>query len=314
MRKVLVTSRSFGKISNQAETMLAQAGYEITYMLEYEKEKFESAIVDYDALIIGAHPFPAELLEQCPKLKIICKHGVGLDNIPVDACKEHGVCVTNAPGTNANAVADFAVMLMMASTRNLIYSVNELKKANLKPNYGTDMYGKTVGLLGFGAIAKRVAKRLHGFDCTVLAYDPYVKSVPEELAFVKLCSLDEILAEAEIISVHLPATDETRGMIGEKEFKKMKPTARVINTARGGIVDEQALIKAIDRGEIAGAALDVLEKEPAAPDSPLLNRDAIIVTNHVASYSRESLDAISLICAGNIIKLYDGEEPLHRVV
>ena len=119
MRKVLVTSRSFGKISNQAETMLAQAGYETTYMLEYEKEKFESAIVDYDALIIGAHPFPAELLKRCPKLKIICKHGVGLDNIPVDACKELGVCVTNAPGTNSNAVADFAVMLMMASTRRM---------------------------------------------------------------------------------------------------------------------------------------------------------------------------------------------------
>ena len=314
MRKVLVTSRSFGKISNQAETMLAQAGYETTYMLEYEKEKFESAIVDYDALIIGAHPFPAELLKRCPKLKIICKHGVGLDNIPVDACKELGVCVTNAPGTNSNAVADFAVMLMMASTRNFIYSVNELKKGNLKPNYGTDMCGKTVGLLGFGAIAKRVAKRLYGFDCTVLAYDPYVTAVPEELSFVKLCSLDEILTEAEIISIHLPATAETRGMIGEKELKKMKPTARVINTARGGIVDEKALLEAIDCSEIAGAALDVLEKEPAAPDSPLLNRDNIIVTNHVASYSKESLDAISLICAGNIIKLYNGEEPLHRVV
>ena len=314
MKKVLVTSRSFGQISDKAATMLNEAGYEITYMLKYEKDVFESAIPDYDALIIGAHPFPPELLERCPKLKIICKHGVGLDNIPLDACKAHGVCVTNAPGTNSDAVADFAVLLMLASARNLIYSVTELKKGNIKPEYGTDPHGKVVGLLGFGAIAKRVAKRMRAFDCEILAYDPYVTSVPEELSYVKLCSFEETLATADFVSVHLPITDETRGMLGEKQFAAMKPTARVINTARGGIVDEKALYEAVSKGVIAGAALDVLEQEPAPMDSDLLSCPNIIVTNHVASYSKEALDAISIICAGNIIKCIAGEEPMHRVV
>jgi D-3-phosphoglycerate dehydrogenase len=314
MKKVLVTSRSFGKISKKAEEMLKNAGMAVDYMSVYDKSAFERMIPEYDALIIGAHSFPPELLERCPKLKIICKHGIGLDNIPVEACREHHVCVTNTPGTNSDAVADFAVLLMLASARKLIYSTSELKKGNLKPEYGTDLNGKTVGLLGFGAVARRVAVRVRGFDCRILAYDPYVKALPEDMPYVSLCGLEEILKESDFISLHLPITEETRGMIGKQELEKMKPSAYLINTARGGIIDEAALYEAVDSGAIAGAALDVLETEPVSPNSTLLRHPHIIVTNHVASYSCEALDAVSLICAGNIVKCLAGEEPLHRVV
>lgn len=280
---------------------------------DFKIEAFEAAISEYDALIIGAHPFDPALFPRCPKLKIICKHGVGLDNIPVEAAKEANVIVTNTPGTNSDAVADFAMALILASCRNLVFSVNALKAGELKPRYGTDVYKKKLGLLGFGAIARRVAKRATGFDMEILAYDPYVKEAPEGLEHVKLCSLEEVLRESDIVSIHLPITPETRGMIGKEAFEIMKPTARVINTARGGIVDEQALCEAIKDGKIAGAALDVLEKEPASPDNPILSMQEVIVTNHVASYSIEALNAVSMICATNVVRYFAGEPVLHKV-
>lgn len=313
-RRVLVTSRSFGQVSDEAIRLLQGADFEIDYMVkDFKIEAFESAIPDYDALIIGAHPFDPALFARCPKLKIICKHGVGLDNIPVEAAKEANVIVTNTPGTNSDAVADFAMALILASSRNLVFSVNALKAGELKPRYGTDVYKKKLGLLGFGAIARRVAKRALGFDMDIVAYDPYVKEAPEGLECVRLCSFEEVLRESDIVSIHLPITPETRGMIGKEAFEIMKPTARVINTARGGIVDEQALCEAIKAGKLAGAALDVLEKEPAPADSPLLSMPEVIVTNHIASYSVEALNAVSIICANNIIHCFNNEPVLYKV-
>ena len=315
MKKVLVTSRSFGKTSDISLEMLKKDGWTVDYMIkDFRQEEFEKAIVDYQALIIGAHPFPPSLFDRCPNLKIICKHGVGLDNIPLEAAKAHNVIVTNAPGTNSNAVADFTVLLMLACARNLIYSVNELKKRNFVANIGVDAYNKRLGLLGFGNIAKKVAKRAHGFDMDIYAYDPYVKCPPEELSFVKMVSLDEILKESDFICIHLPLTDETKGMIGAAELKKMKSSARLIDTARGGLVDEKALYEAVRDGVIAGAALDVTESEPIEEDNPLLTLPQVIITNHVASYSKEALDAISIMCADNVIRAFSGREVVNRVV
>lgn len=312
--KVMVTSRSFGQVSDEALVLLRSAGFEIDYMVkDFRLESFEAAIPEYDALIIGAHPFDPALFARCPKLKIICKHGVGLDNIPVEAAKAANVVVTNAPGTNSDAVADFAMAMILASARNLVYSANALREGNLKPMYGTDVCKKTLGLLGFGAIARRVAARAKGFDMSVLAYDPYVSECPEGFEHVKLCTFEEVLGESDFVSVHLPITPETRGMIGKDAIKQMKPAARLINTARGGIVDEDALCEAIKNGELAGAALDVLEKEPAAADNPLLAMPQVIVTNHVASYSTEALNAVSMICARNVIGIFTGEPVLYRV-
>ncbi len=315
MKKVMVTSRSFGKTSDISLNMLKNAGWTIDYMIkDFDQAAFERAIPEYQALIIGAHPFPPSLFEKCPNLKIICKHGVGLDNIPLEAAKQNGVIVTNAPGTNSNAVADFTVLLMLACARNLIYSVNELKKRNFTPNIGVDVCNKKLGLLGFGNIARRVAKRANGFDMEISAFDPYVKTVPEDLSYVKLVSFNEILKESDFICVHLPLTDETKGMIGKAEFEKMKKSARLIDTARGGLVDEKALFEAVHDGKIAGAALDVTESEPIEADNPLLTLPQVIITNHVASYSKEALDAISIMCADGVIRASEGHEVVNRVV
>lgn len=315
MKKVLVTSRSFGKTSDVSTNMLKEQLWQIDYMTtNFDQAKFEQEIPNYQALIIGAHPFPAELFDSCPNLQIICKHGVGLDNIPLQAAKEHKVIVTNAPNTNSDAVADFTVMLMLACARNLVYSVDALRERNFVANIGVDVCNKKLGLLGFGHIARKVAQRAHGFNMEISAYDPYVSQVPDDLSYVKLVSYEDILKNSDFICVHLPLTDETRGMIGAKQFSMMKPSARLIDTARGGLVDEKALYEAVKSGMIAGAALDVTLSEPIEADNPLLTLPQVLITNHVASYSKEALDAISIICAGNVIKASEGKEVLNRVV
>ncbi len=315
MKKILVTSRSFGKTSDVSINMLKEKDWQIDYMTtNFDQAKFEQEMPNYQALIIGAHPFPAELFNSCPNLQIICKHGVGLDNIPLQAAKEHNVIVTNAPNTNSDAVADFTVLMMLACARNFVYSVDALRERNFVANIGVDVCNKKLGLLGFGHIAKKVAQRAHGFNMEISAYDPYVSQVPDELNYVKLVSYDDVLKNSDFICVHLPLTDETKGMIGANQFKLMKPTARLIDTARGGLVDEKALYEAIKNGVIAGAGLDVTLSEPIEADNPLLTLSQVIITNHVASYSKEALDAISIICAGNVIKASEGKEVLNRVV
>ena len=314
-RRVLVTSRSFGQVSDESIRLLEEQGFSIDYMTSnFRLDAFEAAIDQYDALIIGAHPFDPALFARCPKLKIICKHGVGLDNIPVDAAKDNQVSVTYAPGTNSDAVADFTMALILANTRNLFYSVNELKSGNYRPNIGFDAHRKTLGLLGFGAIARRVAKRALGFDMKILAYDPYVSQAPAGLEAVRLCSLEEVLEQSDFVSIHLPFAPATANLVGAAELARMKPSARVINTARGGILDEGALYDAIRDSRLAGAALDVLAQEPIRPDHPLLSLPQVQITNHVASYSREALNAISMICAENIIRCFAGQPLLHQVV
>ena len=312
--KVLVTSRSFGQVSDEALDLLRDAGLEVAYLLPFDREAFEAALGETDALIIGAHPFLPGDFDRAPRLRIICKHGVGLDNIPLEAAKARGVMVTNAPGTNAEAVADFTMLLILASARNFIYSVTALKAGNVKPEIGVDVCGKKLGLLGFGAVGRRVAARARGFGMTVTACDPYVRKIPAGLEFVRMCDMETVLRESDFLSIHLPAMPETLNLVDATALSKMKPSARLINTARGGIVDETALLSAIKAGRLAGAALDVLAREPAPNDSPLLACPRVIVTNHVASYSREALNAISMICAENILGCLRGGLVRHRAV
>ena len=315
-KKVLITSRSFGKISDEPKKVLEDAGFEITFKgTDFDQDEFNRSIPEYDALVIGAHPFPEEVMEKCDHLQIICKHGAGLDNIPLEKAKECGIAVCNVPGTNSNAVADLAIGLMLAVTRNIVIANNRVRNGEWKPAIGVDVCFKTLGIFGFGAIAKNVARRANGFGMKVLAYDPYVKEVPEEFkSFVTLSSIDEIIKNADIISMHLPLTDETRDMIAAKEMAAMKEGAYIINTARGGIVNEHDLYEAVKSGHIAGAALDVSEQEPMAEDNPLRTLENVIITPHIGMYSKEAIGAVSLICAQNAAAKLEGKELQFRVV
>ena len=316
MLKVLITSRSFGKIGDSAKKVLEDAGIEITNIsANFDQAEFERIIPEFDALIIGAHDFSEADMERCPKLKIICKHGVGLDNIHVSKAKELGIAVCNAPGTNSNAVADLTLGLMLSVCRKISHSAALVREGVWKSHIGEDVCGKTVGLLGFGAIAKGVARRARGFGMKILAYDPYVTELPQEFAgWVELCDMEKVITACDILSVHIPLTPETRNTISTAELAKMKQGAYVINTARGGIVDEAALYEALVSGHLNGAAMDVVESEPMTPDHPLLSLDNVVVTPHIAMYSKEAINAVSMICAENVVACLTGGEIINRVV
>lgn len=315
-KKVLITSRSFGKISDEPLNILKEAGYEVTMKgKNFDQAEFEAMIPEYDALIIGAHEFPEAVMERCPNLKIICKHGAGLDNIHLDKAKELGIAVCNVPGTNSNAVADLTFGLMLAVARNIVCTNRWVHEGKWQTAIGVDVCYKTLGLMGFGAIAKNVARRAIGFGMKVLAYDPFVKELPEEFkGHVTLCSEEEVITGCDFLSLHLPLNDQTRNMISAPELARMKKGAYVINCARGGIVNEKDLYEALVDGHIAGAAMDVSEVEPMDTKNPLLTLDNVIVTPHIGMYSKEAIGAVSLICAQNVAACAEGKELQHKVV
>lgn len=316
MKKVLITSRSFGKVSDEPLQILKDAGIEVTLMgTDFDEERFKEAIPEYDALIIGAHKFYPEDMRRCPNLKIICKHGAGLDNIYLDVAKELGITVTNVPAMNSNAVADLAFGHILNISRGISAANARVHNGEWKTYTGKDVYKKTLGLVGFGAIAKNVARRAHGFSMQVLAYDPFVKEVPEEFNdYVKLVDFDTVVKMSDIISIHVPLTDETRNLFDKKTIYKMKKEAYLINTGRGGIINEADLYECMKAGHLGGAALDVVEVEPIENNNPLLTLENVVITPHMGMYSVEAISAVSIVCAQNVVKKLQGENPDYMVV
>ena len=315
-KKVLITSRSFGKIGDSARNVLLDAGIEITNIsVGFDQVEFERIIPEFDALIIGAHDFSEADMERCPNLKIICKHGVGLDNIHLSKAKELGIAVCNAPGTNSNAVADLTLGLILCVSRKISHSAQLVRQGVWKSHIGEDVCGKTLGLLGFGAIAKGVARRAKGFGMKILAYDPFVTQLPEEFdGWVQLCGKEEVISSCDILSVHIPLTPETKNCISTAELSRMRKGSYVVNTARGGIVDETALYNALVSGHLNGAAMDVVESEPMTADHLLLSLDNVVVTPHIGMYSKEAINAVSMICAENVVACLNGGQMRNQVV
>lgn len=315
-KKVLITSRSFGQISDEPVEILENAGYEITFRgNDFNQQEFNEIIPKFDALIIGAHEFPPEVMEKCSSLKIVCKHGAGLDNIPLEKAKELGITVCNVPSTNSNAVADLTFGLILSVARNIFNSALNVKNNKWKPIIGCDVCYKTLGLLGFGAIARNVAKRAKGFGMKVLVYDPYVNQIDDEfISYVSLCSFDEVISNCDFLSIHMPLTNETRNAISGKEMSNMKKGSFIINTARGGIVNENDLYDSLVSGHLSGAALDVVENEPIKEDNPLKSLDNVIITSHIGMYSKEAIGAVSLVCAQNVAAIINSQEVKYKVV
>lgn len=316
MKKVLITSRSFGKTSEKPFQILKEAGIKYTLMGEnFEEETFKKVIPEYDALIIGAHKFYPEDMEKCPNLKIICKHGAGLDNIYLEDAKRLGITVTNVPAMNANAVADLAFGHILNISRGISLSNTRVHSGQWKSYIGKDVYKKTLGLVGFGAIAKNVARRAKGFSMHVLAYDPFVKELPEEFKdYVQLADFNEVVTQSDIVSIHVPLTKETKDLFDKEVIKNMKKDAFLINTSRGGIINEKDLYECMKEGHLEGAAIDVVEKEPMEKENPLLTLENLVVTPHIGMYSIEAINAVSIICAQNTAKKLNGETPDYIIV
>lgn len=310
MAKILVTEN----VHEVGPAMLRKMGYEVI-MADRNMDIVAREIVDADAIFTRILDLPIPLLETARSLKIISKHGVGVDNIPVDYCKERGIAVTIAPGANSQSVAEHALALMMALCKNLKKVSTAYRNAGFAAKNsapGMEIEGKTVGIIGHGRIGSRMARMCTGLGMNVQIYDPYIEQIPTGMT--RLDSLEELLVQADIVSLHCALTDETYKMINQERLALMKPTAVFVNCARGPIVDEQALIEALQQGRIAGAGLDVTAHEPCEPDSPLFRMDNVILTPHYAPATRESSYKVSQIGCQNIIAYLSGEDPVGRVV
>jgi D-3-phosphoglycerate dehydrogenase len=312
--KVLITSRSFGQIGDASRAILHDEGYEVIYNnAPFVMDIFDQQIETVDALIIGAHLITDAQMGRARKLKIIAKHGAGLDNIDLEAAAKYGIKVTNTPGVNANAVADLTMGMMINCSRKLHFGFASVMRGEWQRVIGHDVSKKKLGLLGFGNIAKCVAKRAAGFDMSIITADPHIASIPKEYDNVKRVSFEELIMTADIISVHMPLNEETRNLLNYQSFKKMKKGVIIINTSRGGIIDEADLLKAIREDHVAAAGLDVLSIEP--PDNnPLLACNEVFITPHMGMYSYEAIDRVSIICSENIVNALKGKPLQFEVV
>jgi len=260
------------------------------------------ALADADAVLIrSATQVDAEAIAAAPRLKVVARAGVGLDNVDVKAATQAGVMVVNAPTSNIVSAAELAVALLLSSARHVPQAGAALKGGAWKRSKytGTELFEKTLGVVGLGRIGVLVAQRLAAFGMNVVAYDPYVSSARAGQLGVRLVGLDELLETSDFITVHLPKTPETIGLIGEEALRKVKPTVRIVNAARGGIVDEAALFAALKEGRVAGAGLDVFAKEPCT-DSPLFELENVVVTPHLGASTDEAQERAGISVARSV--------------
>ena len=268
-----------------------------------------SAIADVDAILVrSATMVDAEAIAAAKRLKVIARAGVGLDNVDIKAATLAGVMVVNAPTSNIVSAAELAVALLLASARNVVPANAALANGEWKRSKytGVEVADKVVGIVGLGRIGVLVAQRMSAFGVRLIAYDPYVQPARAAQLGVRMVSLDELLAESDFITVHLPKTPETVGLIGDAELHKVKPTVRIINAARGGIVDEKALYDALVDGRVAGAGLDVYAKEPCT-DSPLFGLENVVSTPHLGASTDEAQEKAGIAVAKSVRLALAGE-------
>ena len=301
------------EIMQEGRDYLESRGYELIDGSGKEEADIIRDIADMDGIIVRLSQMSREVFEAAPKLKVVARHGAGYDTVDLDAAKDHGVMVCNAPIANSMSVAELAVFYMLYCSRNFKkvqkHFIEDYYYAKLRlPKVELD--GKTLGLIGVGNIGSRVAKKaLHGFNMKVIAYDPYKtqEEVPEGVELTN--DFDRIFKESDFVSLHCPANQETTGFVGKEQLELMKPTAYFINTARGKIVVEEELCEIMKAEKIAGAALDVMQSEPVDPENPLLHMDNVVVAPHIGAATKEATDRASLHCAMSIHEVLSGEKP-----
>jgi len=260
----------------------------------------------------------ADLLDAAPDVRIVSNMAVGYDNIDVEACRRRGVLVTNTPGVLTETTADLAFALMLAVARRVVEGDRIVREGGWgawHPSFllGRDLYGATLGIVGLGAIGEAVARRAHGFGMGVLYTSRHRRPEAERDLGVDWRSLDDLLRESDFVSVHVALNDETRGLIGPQELSLMKPSAFLVNTARGGIVDQAALVEALSERRIGGAGLDVAAVEPVPPDDPLLRLDNLVITPHVGSATVATRTKMADLAVENLIAFFEGRRPPHCV-
>jgi D-3-phosphoglycerate dehydrogenase len=288
------------KTESDAIEKMRLAGLTVDTNFEITPEDLPKILPGYDGCVVRSRTkIRQPLIDVCPNLKVIVRGGVGLDTIDADYARSKGITVMNTPRAASASVAELAVGYMFALARNLYQAASTVKaeKWDKKAFEGDEISGKTLGLVGIGNIGKEVASRANALGMTVIAYDPYIK----EAEGVKLVTLDDLLAKSDYISLHLPKTKESADMIGKAQFKKMKTGVRIINCARGGIINEAALFEALTNGKVAGAALDVYAEEPPT-DWKLAKLDNVICSPHIGAATKEAQGRVGAEVAEKLIE------------
>ncbi|MEF8815021.1 MAG: hydroxyacid dehydrogenase [Halovenus sp.] len=283
-----------------------------------EYDSPEAALDDidrYDAIVVRVTSLDADVIDRADRLKVIAKHGTGLDNVDIGAASNRGIVVCNTPGANARSVAEHAVALLFAVRRNLRTADGHVRSGGWDRGAftGHELTGDTLGLFGFGAIARETADLVHGMGQTVLVYDPYVADDDVPARVRRVGKLSELFARSDAVSIHVPLTPETRDAVSTEELAALGERGILLNTARGGIVDEEALIEALETGTVEGAGLDTFETEPPGEDHPLYDRNEVLLTPHVGGVTDEALARMSQRAAANVRTVYEGELPASTV-
>ncbi len=310
--RILITARSYGVHCPDQLERLEKLG-EVTRAKNppLKADTLAQIIHEYDAIVAGLDEYTASVLEKAEKLRILARYGVGLNNVDLKKATELGIIVTYTPSANAISVAEHTLALILSLVKNIVQSNENVKRGEWagQRELNSELHGKVLGIIGLGKIGGMVAQIVKALGMTVIAYDPYLKREDAERLGVELLPLEKLLQISDIVSIHAPYSHETHHMIGERELSMMKKDAYIINTARGGLIDEKALIDALKKRIIAGAALDVLEMEPPPPNYELIKMDNVLVTPHSASHTREAVRRMTEMVTGDVEAVLRGEKP-----
>jgi len=313
---LLVTPTSYGKNDPRLKTNLEALAGAVAYN-PTGKPLFSAEVAallpGVDGYIAGLDVIDRAALQAADRLKVIARYGVGFDNVDLQAAREKGIVVTNTPGANAVSVAELALAMMLALARQLPEAVQAVRQGNWPRLSGVSLENKTVGILGLGAIGKQLARRLSGFDCHILAYDPYPDQAFAAANNITFTPLKEAVSQADFVSLHLPLLPETRGQVNAQFLALMKKGSFLINTSRGEAVDEAALYDALCSGHLRGAALDAFVTEPPDPQNPLLQLPQVIATPHLGAQTDGATSNMGWMATNDCLAVLRGEEPKYRV-
>ena len=308
---VLVTTRSFGREIPEPMERLKREGIRILEWREgsgLDETDLRAKVAQADAWIVAFHPIGPALMDAAPRLRVIAKHGVGVDNIDIAAATARGIAVATAPSANDQAVADLTMALLLALLRRIPEANASVKAGRWERFLGFGLNGKVMGVLGFGRIGQNVARRAKGFGVELIGADPVWPEAAAREIGVRRVDPDQLLADSDVISLHAALTAETSGLIDEAAIARMKPGVWIVNTSRGKVVNEKAIYEALVSGKVAGYATDVFEAEPPV-GSPLLALPNVVATPHMGTYTRESLQLMGDRAADTVLRVLRGERP-----
>lgn len=315
--RVLVTPTSYGQSDSRLRSALEAEVGKVVYnptSRPLSSTELLRMLPECDGFIAGLDAIDRSVIDAAGRLRVIARYGVGIDNVDLEAARDRGIVVTNTPGANSASVAELTVGLLLSVARSIPQLAEATKGGQWPRGVGITLQGKMVGLLGFGAVGREVAKRLAGFDCIVAAHDPLVEAAVMDKLGVRSLPMDELVRQADFLSLHMPLLSQTLNMVNEAFLSRMKHGAILINTARGELVDEFALAKALESGRLSGAALDVFQDQPPSADNPLVGLPQVVATPHMGAHTDGAANAMGWAALRDCLAVLRGEEPAHRVV